>query len=493
MKLVLNEEWTVGESIGSGGFGAVREAENNAGVKAAVKLVRKQPGTEREMLFTNLAGIRNTVPVIDSGETDEHWVLVMPRAEKSLRAHLDNGPLPLGEAVSVLCDVAETLADLKDHDIVHRDLKPENILLLNGRWCLADFGIARYAEATTARQTFKFTGTFAYMAPERWKNQRATNASDIYALGILVHELLEGTAPFTGPEEIDFAEQHIKQSPPPLKSAPPLLAMLTTECLYKAPQARPAAGNVLARLQHIPTAALTGGLASLAEANKEAIVRQAEADRRASEHATEVDRRGELFQAAQASFDFISEEFLTTLMQAAPSAKVQRDTGAYGRKSWSIQIDDASLKLSELRPLGTGPWKGAHTAPAFDVIAEATVQLYIPGDHYGYQGRSHSLWYADARAEEQYQWFETAFMSNPFANTRDSTAPFALSPGAEAGEALSPVLGMHQAAWPFTPLVVGDLDEFISRWAGWFAQAAQGQLGYPRQLPERSPHGSWRK
>ncbi|MEU6348365.1 hypothetical protein ABZ896_03460 [Streptomyces sp. NPDC047072] len=60
----------MGTAIGDGGFGAVYAAENTAGEKAAVKLVPKAPGTEREMLFTNLDGVRNVVPVIDSGESD---------------------------------------------------------------------------------------------------------------------------------------------------------------------------------------------------------------------------------------------------------------------------------------------------------------------------------------------------------------------------------------------------------------------------------------
>ncbi|WP_367575043.1 serine/threonine-protein kinase [Streptomyces griseoaurantiacus] len=242
MRLALNKEWAVGARIGGGGFGAVFEAEDTAGEKAAVKLVPKAPGTEREMLFIDLDGVRNVVPVIDSGEHEDQWVLVMPRAEKSLRDHLqEHGQLPLNEAVAVLSDVAEALADLKDREIVHRDLKPENILLLGDRWCLADFGIARYAEATTVKHTFKLHGTFAYMAPERWNNQRATSASDIYALGVLAYELLEGTPPFTGPYEHDYHDQHLHGALPPLTTAPPLLAALITECLFRAPQGRPAA------------------------------------------------------------------------------------------------------------------------------------------------------------------------------------------------------------------------------------------------------------
>lgn len=491
MRLALNEEWAVGARIGGGGFGAVFEAENTFGEKAAVKLVPKAPGTEREMLFTDLDGVRNVVPVIDSGEHEDQWVLVMPRAEKSLRDHLqEHGRLPLNEAVAVLSDVAEALADLKDREIVHRDLKPENILLLGGRWCLADFGIARYAEATTAQRTFKLAGTLAYMAPERWNNQRATSASDIYALGILAYELLEDAPPFTGPYEHDYQDQHLHGAVPPLTTAPPLLAALITECLFRAPQGRPAAGNVLARLGQISVAPLSGGLAALAQANQGAVARQAEADRRASAHATEAGRRRILFEAATTSFSFIADAFLTTLTTAAPSAEIRR--GNQG--GWTVRINDAQLTLSGPRETDPKDWPTLTRNPApFDVIASATLSLKIPANYHGYEGRSHSLWYADAQAEGQYQWFETAFMDSSLRHVAGTTEPFTRDPHRESLAAVSREMAMFQVAWPFTPLALGGLDEFISRWANWLAQAANGQLAHPSRMPERDPQGSWRR
>jgi eukaryotic-like serine/threonine-protein kinase len=119
--------------------------------KRFAKLVPKAPGADRELLFINIADARNVVPIVDSGEHAGYWVLVMPRAGFSLRKYLDasGGLLALPEAVEVLKDVCDALADLAGR-VVHRDLKPENVLRLNGRWCLADFGISRYVEATTA-------------------------------------------------------------------------------------------------------------------------------------------------------------------------------------------------------------------------------------------------------------------------------------------------------------------------------------------------------
>ncbi|MEV6552008.1 hypothetical protein AB0M57_25340 [Streptomyces sp. NPDC051597] len=82
MRPKLNEEWAVGDCLGEGGFGAVFEARSADGKAAAVKLAEKQPGADRELLFTDLEGTRNIVPVIDSGEHENDWVQVMQRAPR---------------------------------------------------------------------------------------------------------------------------------------------------------------------------------------------------------------------------------------------------------------------------------------------------------------------------------------------------------------------------------------------------------------------------
>ena len=125
------------------------------------------------------------VPILDRGECGDYWVLVMSRAEKSLRGHLDEmgGRLTVNEAVSVLIDISEALVTVEGPDVVHRDLKPENVLLLDGRWCLADFGIARYAEATTASDTWKGAKTAAYAAPEQWRGRQSHQCDRRVRLG----------------------------------------------------------------------------------------------------------------------------------------------------------------------------------------------------------------------------------------------------------------------------------------------------------------------
>lgn len=143
--------------IGSGGFADIFEAADESGAIAVAKLIPKQPGAERELSFDQLVGARNVVPILDSGETDEHFIIVMPRASKSLEAEVERAGGKLDEEATraVLIDVATALADLAEGQVVHRDIKPENVLWLDDAWCLADFGIARYADRTTATNTWK--------------------------------------------------------------------------------------------------------------------------------------------------------------------------------------------------------------------------------------------------------------------------------------------------------------------------------------------------
>ena len=119
------------------------------------------------------------------------------------------------------------------------------------------------------------------------------------------------------------------------------------------------------------------------------------------------------------------------------------------------------------------------------MVLSASLSLRIPPSPSQFEGRSHSLWYCDARTEADFAWFETAFMVNPMVPRRGRQDPFALDPAEEAAKAVGSGVAEFQVAWPFTSLVVGDLDEFIDRWAGWLADAAQGRLGRPRRMPER--------
>src|SRR6266702_1596678 len=126
----LQRKWNLGSEIANGGFGGIYEAQDENGSLAVIKLVPKAPGASRELLFEPVSGHPNIIPIWDSGEWEHYYALVMPRAEKSLRQHLNETEwkLTTDESLGILIDVAEALAGLEP-DVVHRDLKPENILL----------------------------------------------------------------------------------------------------------------------------------------------------------------------------------------------------------------------------------------------------------------------------------------------------------------------------------------------------------------------------
>ena len=124
-------QWEVGEQLASGGFGEVFYARSDD-QDGVIKLVPKDPGAEREFLVEDLSGVRNVIPLLDRGETENQWAFVMPLADKSLRKHLleqAGRGLDLTSALEIMIDVAEALVDLAEKEVVHRDLKPENVLL----------------------------------------------------------------------------------------------------------------------------------------------------------------------------------------------------------------------------------------------------------------------------------------------------------------------------------------------------------------------------
>lgn len=194
-------------------------------------------------------------------------------------------------------DIATALEDL-DGRVVHRDLKPENVLYFNGEWCLADFGISRYAEASTAEDTRKFAMTPQYAAPEQWRWEHATSAADTYALGVMGYELLTGTWPFPGP---DYRDQHLHAIPPTLQGASSRLASLVTQCLPKHPASRPSARDVLRRLDSVDGPPPRPGLERLQAANEQELKQLAESQSRASQAESARERHARLFEDARRS------------------------------------------------------------------------------------------------------------------------------------------------------------------------------------------------
>jgi serine/threonine-protein kinase len=327
----------------------------------------------------------------------------------------------------------------------------------------------------------------------------------VYAFGVIAYELLKGGWPFAGP---DFREQHLHNKPLSLPGIPVTLDALVQECLYKAPAARPSPANLLARLGRIAELhASSRGLEDLQNANRGEVSRRGDVDRRESASQSEAERRDDLFQAAIQGLSGISDALREAIIENASTATVEQVPGG-----WTIRLNRAELRLTpptKTREAQAGPW-GVWKGP-IDVIAHASLILtrapdfFDDPDHY-YKGRSHSLWYCNAKEEGRYQCFETAFMVSRVGadpslhyqwagemDRRFNEVPFSLDPGQESIQALSADPSIFEVAWPFTVVSIGELDEFIDRWASWLANASEGRLDRPLELPERPTQGSWRQ
>lgn len=476
----LGRLWRVGEKLNSGGFGEIYEVECDGESGFVAKFVPEDPGAERELLLGDLPTSRFVVPVIDKGVWDGYVVLVMPRAEKSLRDALDQGGgrIHVDKALAVLVDVASGLADIGG-EVVHRDLKPSNVLLLDGRWQIADFGIARYADATTAPDTHKFSMTPPYAAPEQWRNERATSATDVYAFGVMAFEVLSGALPFPGPSASEFRDQHLQTAAPVLSGVPTPIGSLVAECLTKAPGARPTAATVVERLKKQQENRPRVG--ALAAAHDHAVRIKAEAARRQSLQQTEDERLTELRAAGVRSLAGVSQVLVETIRDQAPAASVRLDADGTGFRA---ALNDAVLRFSS-------PRKALPAADIpFEVVLEASIGLTAPLK-YDWDGREHSIWFCDAQVAGAFRWFEAAFAMGPVVGGRARQTPFALA----SEDASQPLLrlGKFAVAWPFTPIDQGEEAEFVERWLTWFGEASLGKLTMPTRMPEFPVQGSWRK
>jgi serine/threonine-protein kinase len=186
--------------LGRGGFGVVWEArDQELGRKVAFKLVRAghaEGGADqlhREAEAVARLQHPNLVTLHDVGHCEHgpYLVLELLRGE-TLQARLSRGPLPLEEALAVAVEVARGLAHAHAEGVVHRDLKPSNVFLCaRGGVKLLDFGMAH----AFGRKRVS-GGTPAYMAPEQWRDEPEDERTDVFALGVMLYQMLTGTLPF---------------------------------------------------------------------------------------------------------------------------------------------------------------------------------------------------------------------------------------------------------------------------------------------------------
>ncbi len=207
----LFPELDVVELIGRGGMGAVyrvvqRKLDRTVALKVLPPELAKEPSFEERFLreARALAGLKHAriLTVHDFGEREGLYYLVTEFVEgMNLRQLMDMGELSPDEALRVTPQICEALQFAHDHGVVHRDIKPENLLIdLSGEVRIADFGLARIvgenASGPALTRSSQVLGTPQYMAPEQWRDgQNVDHRADIYAVGVVLYEMLTGQLP----------------------------------------------------------------------------------------------------------------------------------------------------------------------------------------------------------------------------------------------------------------------------------------------------------
>ncbi|GAA1631280.1 Stk1 family PASTA domain-containing Ser/Thr kinase [Georgenia ruanii] len=232
---LVDDRYEVTARIARGGMATVyramdRRLERTVAVKVMHPHLAESPDFVARFRREARAAARlshpGVVAVHDQGMAGDASYLTMEYVDgPNLRTVLrERGPLPLGEALRLVEQVLDALASAHRAGLVHRDIKPENVLLTpDGRAKVADFGLARAVTEATAATTGTVLGTVAYLAPEIVTDGRADPRADVYAVGVLLYELITGAQPFTGEAPIQVAFQHVNSAVPAPSAAVPWL------------------------------------------------------------------------------------------------------------------------------------------------------------------------------------------------------------------------------------------------------------------------------
>ena len=252
--------------LGEGGMGLVFRARHDGdGSEVALKVLKRE--LAGDFVFQQrfrqearaAAEVRDAhlVPILEAGEADGlQYLAVDYLPGGSLAERLEaTGALACADAVRVVTDVAAGLDALHGAGIVHRDVKPANVLFdADGNAKLTDFGLAKGRAYTVLTRPGQVMGTLDYLAPELIRGDPATPLSDVYALGCVAYECIQGGAPFAAKSFFEIGLAHLEEAPAdPCAARPELPAALSAAilaALEKDPERRPAGAGAYASMLH---------------------------------------------------------------------------------------------------------------------------------------------------------------------------------------------------------------------------------------------------
>jgi serine/threonine protein kinase len=261
---ILNSRYRLLERIGAGGMSVVYKAQDLAlGRLVAIKVLHESLTGDsaflerfrREARAAASLSHPNVVTVHDVGQDGDRHYIVMELVEgDDLKAIIRRwAPLPLEKALDLTVQICQGVGYAHRAGFVHCDVKPQNVLVTSGgRAMVADFGIARViSEATMSRSDLNW-GTPHYFSPEQAAGEPATPSSDVYAIGVMLFEMLTGRLPFEAESPAALALMHIREDPPLVTdlrpSVPTPVAKIVQKVLAKEPSARYRTAEQLGRI-----------------------------------------------------------------------------------------------------------------------------------------------------------------------------------------------------------------------------------------------------
>ena len=258
--------------LGGGGMGEVwRALDTRSGREVAIKVISQQAVGDPDLLSRFVSEAKaasglhhpNILAVHEVGESPAGPYIVMEYVDGgTVRSLLNDGRLPVAQAVDIAMQAADGVASAHHAGIVHRDLKPDNLMITSGGVVkILDFGLARSLRPEDAADGGRtaagmIVGTAAYVSPEQLRGEKATERSDVFALGVVLFEMTTGENPFQRSNPIEMFSAILRDDPPPLTErapdAPEDLSRTVRRALAKKPQDRhPTAKELAADLRSI--------------------------------------------------------------------------------------------------------------------------------------------------------------------------------------------------------------------------------------------------
>jgi serine/threonine-protein kinase len=263
LEAALGQQLQLGALLGQGGFAAVFRAhdpflERDVAIKVLDPSLAVDTGLNEQFLHEarTIAAVEHPhiVPLYSAESTGGLLYLVMRLLPgHSLDDRIAEGKLPAAEAARIALECARALAAAHAVGVVHRDIKPANILLdANGNATVTDFGIALVTSRPARERLGSTAGTPHYMSPEQSLGEEVDGRSDVYALGVVLYEMLTGTRPFQGRNAAEVLAKHVAAPIPKLSDrepqTPAALVRLADRMLAKDPAGRPTAAELVTEL-----------------------------------------------------------------------------------------------------------------------------------------------------------------------------------------------------------------------------------------------------